>query len=311
MVMPDEAMRRSLLFLSERPALKEAATSLSPLKKVAERFVAGEQFEEALARVRELNAQGCMATFDHLEEAVQRQADARAEVGEYRRLLAGISRERVNANVSIKLTQFGLQLSEELCFQNARQVVSDAASRGNFVRVDMEGSAVTEATLRVFERLLEEFGPDTVGIALQSYLRRTEDDAKRVLAQGARIRLCKGAYAEPPAVAFPDKADVDRNYLRVSELLLKSGGYHAIASHDEKMIDAARAFAAGHGLDKSRFEFQMLYGVRRELQKRLADEGYRVRVYVPYGKSWYPYFMRRLAERPANVWFIAKNFFRA
>jgi len=197
-----------------------------------------------------------------------------------------------------------------LAYRNARAIVEEAARRGNFVRVDMEDSPVTQVTLDIFRRLREEFDLNTVGIVLQSYLRRTETDVRDMLAVPARVRICKGAYNEPPEVAFPDKRDVDENYVRCMKLLLQSGVYHGIATHDENMIRATKEFAEREGIGKERFEFQMLYGVRRDLQEGLAREGYNVRVYVPYGKTWYPYFMRRLAERPANVWFVMKNFLK-
>ena len=186
-------------------------------------------------------------------------------------------------------------------------MVEDAARRGNFVRVDMEGSRVTQATIDTFKRLRAEFGLNEVGIVLQSYLHRTVEDARELLKLPARIRICKGAYSEPPEVAYPEKKDVDENYVRVMRLLLSSGIYHGIATHDPKMIDATIQFAQQEGIGKEAFEFQMLYGVRRDLQTQLARDGYNVRVYVPYGKHWYPYFMRRLAERPANIWFVLKN----
>jgi proline dehydrogenase len=228
-------------------------------------------------------------------------------VREYQRILAAIDSSGIDSNVSIKLTQFGLDIDPELTYRNARTVVEDADRRGNFVRVDMEDSKVTQVTLDIFRRLRGEFGLDTVGIVVQSYLRRTHADVQELLKIPARIRLCKGAYNEPPEVAFPDKRDTDANYVRCMQLLLASGTYHGIATHDEKMIDATVSFAQREGIGKDAFEFQMLYGVRRDLQLKLAREGYRMRVYVPYGKHWYPYFMRRLAERPANVWFVLKN----
>jgi proline dehydrogenase len=212
--------------------------------------------------------------------------------------------------VSIKLTQFGLDIDPELAYSNARSVVEEAARRGNFVRVDMEGSNVTQVTIDIFKRLRSEFGLNDVGIVLQAYLRRTYTDVQDLLKIPARIRICKGAYNEGPAVAFPDKKDVDDNYVRVMKLLLSSGIYHGIATHDPRMIDATIDHMQREGLSKDSFEFQMLYGVRRDLQEKLAKDGYSVRVYVPYGKHWYPYFMRRLAERPANMWFVLKNMFK-
>jgi len=200
-----------------------------------------------------------------------------------------------------------LELDPELAYQNARQVVVDASRRGHFVRVDMEASTVTQVTLDIFKRLRAEFGLNDVGIVLQSYLRRTYADAEEMVNLAARIRICKGAYNEPPEVAFPDKKDTDENYIRVMKLLLSSGIYHGIATHDPKMIEATINYANQEGTGKDAFEFQMLYGVRRDLQRQLAKDGYNMRVYVPYGKHWYPYFMRRLAERPANIWFVFKN----
>ncbi|HEX8187624.1 MAG TPA: proline dehydrogenase family protein [Pyrinomonadaceae bacterium] len=302
--------RSTLLFLSKREGLKDFATRFKPFRRMTERFVAGDDIEAAVRAIRELNARGCTATFDHLNEGVTSAAETEGEVREYKRVLAAIDETGIRSNVSIKLTQFGLAFDPELAYRNARAVVEEAARRGNFVRVDMEDSQVTQVTLDIFRRLRAEFGLDNVGIVLQSYLRRTEQDVRDVLSIPARVRLCKGAYNEPPEVAFPDKKDVDENYVRCMRLLLRSGTYHGIATHDENMIRATKEFAASEGIGRERFEFQMLYGVRRDLQEGLAREGYNVRVYVPYGKTWYPYFMRRLAERPANVWFVMKNFFK-
>ena len=302
--------RSALLFLSKQEGLKDFATRFKPFKKMTTRFVAGEDVETTIQAIRELNAIGCTATFDHLNESVTTVAETEAEVREYKKILARIDETGIKSNVSIKLTQFGLGFDPELTYRNARQIVEEAARRGNFVRIDMEDSAVTQVTLDIFKRLRAEFDLNTVGIVLQSYLRRTYGDVQDVLKIPARIRICKGAYNEPPEVAFPDKKDVDENYVRCMKLMLKSGVYHGIATHDEKMIEATTNFAKQEGIGKETFEFQMLYGVRRDLQEKLAREGYGVRVYVPYGKTWYPYFMRRLAERPANVWFVLKNLFK-
>jgi proline dehydrogenase len=299
--------RNALLFLSRQEGLKDFATRFAPFKRMTTRFVAGEDIEEAIRTIRELNARGCTASFDHLNESVESRAETEGEVREYLEILERIDETGIRSNVSIKLTQFGLEIDPELAYTNARKIVEDAARRGNFVRVDMEASNVTQATIDIFKRLRAEFGLNDVGIVLQSYLRRTLDDAKELLKLPARIRICKGAYNEGPDVAFPDKKDVDENYVRVMQLLLSSGTYHGIATHDERMIDATVNFAQREGISKEAFEFQMLYGVRRDLQERLAREGYNMRVYVPYGKHWYPYFMRRLAERPANIWFVMKN----
>lgn len=300
-------MRTALIYLSEHEGLKDFATRFGFFKRLTTRFVAGENIEETVAAIRQINADGCTASFDHLNESVTSAEETREEVREYLRILKVIDDTGICSNVSIKLTQFGLKIDPELAYQNARTVVVDAARRGTFVRIDMEGSDVTQITIDIFKRLRAEFGLNDVGIVLQSYLRRTYDDAVDILKIPARIRICKGAYNEPPEVAFPDKKDVDENYLRVMQLLLSSGVYHGIATHDPKMIDATIKYAQEKGISKEAFEFQMLYGVRRDLQRQLAKDGYNMRVYVPYGKHWYPYFMRRLAERPANIWFVLKN----
>ena len=302
--------RSALLYLSRKEGLKDFATSFRPFKKLTTRFVAGETIDEVVHYIRQINVEGCTASFDHLNESVNTVAEAEHEVQEYLNILARIEETQINSNVSIKLTQFGLGLDPELAYKNARRVVEDAHRRGNFVRVDMEDSPVTQTTLDIFRRLRAEFGINDVGIVLQSYLRRTYADAEDLVKLPARIRICKGAYNEPPEVAFPDKKDVDENYIRVMKLLLTSGIYHGIATHDPKMINATVDFAAREGIGKAKFEFQMLYGIRRDLQRQLAHDGYNMRIYVPYGKHWYPYFMRRLAERPANVWFVLKNLFK-
>jgi proline dehydrogenase len=299
--------RSLLIYLSRQQGLKEFAARFRLFKKLTTRFVAGETIDEAVAAIRELNGEGCTASFDHLNESVANPGEAEGEVKEYLEILSRIDATGIRSNVSIKLTQFGLELDTELAYRNARAVVADAAKRGNFVRVDMEASPVTQQTLDIFKRLRAEFGLNDVGIVLQSSLRRTYADAEELVKLPARIRICKGAYLEPPEVAFPDKHDVDENYVRVMQLLLASGTYHGIATHDPKMIEATISFAQRQGISKAAFEFQMLYGIRRDLQRQLAKDGYNLRVYVPYGKHWYPYFMRRLAERPANVWFVLKN----
>jgi len=302
--------RSALIYLSQHEGLKDFATRFRPFKKLTTRFVAGETIDEAVEAIRRINASGCSASFDHLNESVGKADETKAEVNEYLRILEQIDATGINSNVSIKLSQFGLEIDPELAYRNARIVVDDAARRGNFVRIDMEGSAVTQLTIDIFKRLRAEFGLNDVGIVLQSYLYRTYQDAQDLLKIPARIRICKGAYSEPPEVAYPDKKDTDENYVRVMKLLLSSGTYHGIATHDPKMIDATIQFAQKEGIGKEAFEFQMLYGVRRDLQTQLARDGYNMRVYVPYGKHWYPYFMRRLAERPANIWFVTKNLFK-
>jgi proline dehydrogenase len=302
--------RSALIYLSRQEGLKDFATRFRPFKKLTTRFVAGETIEEAVSFIREINAEGCTASFDHLNESVASAGEADREVVEYLNILDRIDETGIRSNVSIKLTQFGLGLDPELAYRNARRVVEDAHRRAIFVRVDMEDSSVTQLTIDIFKRLRAEFGLNDVGIVLQSYLRRTYADTQELLKLPARIRICKGAYNEPPEVAFPEKSDVDENYVNVMKLLLSSGIYHGIATHDPKMIEATIKHANREGIGKDKFEFQMLYGIRRDLQRRLAHDGYNVRVYVPYGKHWYPYFMRRLAERPANIWFVLKNLFK-
>ena len=302
--------RSALIHLSRQEWLKDFATRFKLFKKLTTRFIAGENITEAIAAIRDLNARGCSASFDHLNESVTSTAETEAEVREYLDVLARIDESGIDSNVSIKLTQFGLEIDPELAYQNARRVVEDAARRGNFVRIDMEGSNVTQATIDVFKRLRAEFGLNDVGIVLQSYLYRSMDDARELLKIPARIRLCKGAYDEPPEVAFPEKKDTDNNYVELMKVLLSSGIYHGIATHDPKMIDATIDFAQRESISMGAFEFQMLYGIRRDLQEKLARDGYRMRVYVPYGERWYPYFMRRLAERPANIWFVLKNLWK-
>jgi proline dehydrogenase len=299
--------RSALIWLSRQEGLKDFATRFRYFKKITTRFVAGDTIDETIPIIRQLNAENCTASFDHLNESVGSAAEAENEVAEYQNILTKIDETKIRSNVSIKLTQFGLALDPELAYRNARRVVEDAHRRGNFVRVDMEDSHVTQSTIDIFKRLRSEFDLNTVGIVLQSYLYRTLADAQELIKIPARIRICKGAYLEPPEVAFPDKKDVDANYVKVMQLLLSSGTYHGIATHDPKMIDATIDFAKREGIGKEKYEFQMLYGVRRDLQRQLARDGYNLRIYVPYGKHWYPYFMRRLAERPANVWFVLKN----
>jgi proline dehydrogenase len=300
----------ALIWLSRQEGLKDFATRFKFFKKLTTRFVAGDTIDEVIPYIREINAENGTASFDHLNESVESAAEAECEVEEYLNILAKIDEQKVKSNVSIKLTQFGLGLEPELAYRNARRVVEDAHRRGNFVRVDMEDSKVTQVTIDIFKRLRAEFGLNDVGIVLQSYLYRTYADAQELVKLPARIRICKGAYFEPPEVAFSEKKDVDANYVKVMQLLLSSGIYHGIATHDPKMIDATIEFATREGIGKEKFEFQMLYGIRRDLQRQLARDGFNMRIYVPYGKHWYPYFMRRLAERPANVWFVLKNLFK-
>jgi proline dehydrogenase len=301
-------MRNIFLYLSRRPSLKGILTTFPGAKQVTRRFIAGENIDDALEAIRVLNAQGVTATFDHLGESTTEEAQAIADTQAYLLALRRIHETGIQSNVSVKPTQLGLDINEELCYRNLREIVAEAARLKNFVRIDMEDSSKTDATLRLLRRLRAEY--DNVGIVLQAYLYRTEKDLEEMLAIKSRIRLCKGAYDEPPEVAFPEKEDVNANYIKLMKRLLTSGIYHGIATQDEKMITATKEFAAQAGISREAFEFQMLYGVRRDLPLLLAQEGYRVRTYVPYGEHWYPYFMRRLAERPANVWFVLKNLFK-
>jgi proline dehydrogenase len=301
-------IKSAFLYLSQSERFKNFLTRFRSFNNVTRRFVAGEELENAVVAIQQLNKRQISASFDHLGESISSEAETRKEVNEYVRVLDSIDSSRLDSNVSVKLTQLGLDVSQDLCYANTRTIVEAALRYQNFVRIDMEDSTKTDGTLQVFKRLRSDF--ENVGIVIQSYLYRSEKDIDDLLKIGARIRLCKGAYKEPPSVAFPKKTDVDANYVKLTRLLLTSGLYHGIATHDEAMISAARQFAKERSVSPDAFEFQMLYGIRRDLQESLVHEGYRMRVYVPYGAHWYPYFMRRLAERPANVWFVLRNALR-
>jgi proline dehydrogenase len=277
-------------------------------RRLAARFVAGDTFADGLEAGRRINREGIAVTFDRLGESVTSLAEAEASRDEYLRVLDEIAEHRLDANVSIKLTQFGMDISEQACRANVEQLVRRARDRNGFVRVDMESSEYTERTLRLVKDLHAQY--ETVGTVIQAYLRRSEKDIETLCRQGIRVRLCKGAYLEPAEVAFQEKSEVDRNFVHLMRILLAAGTYPAIATHDEKIIQDAKGFASARNLSRDSFEFQMLYGIRRDLQRRLVAEGYRLRLYVPFGKAWYPYFMRRLAERPANVLFLARNLLR-
>lgn len=302
------ATKSAFLYLSTSERFKKFLTRFQSFNNVTHRFVAGEDVADAVDAIRQLNRQGISASFDHLGESITSEAETRTEVNEYVHVLESIHESGLDSNVSVKLTQLGLDVSPDLCYANTRTIVEAALRYNNFVRIDMEDSTKTDATLEVFKRLRAEF--ENVGIVLQAYLYRSEKDTEELLKLGARIRICKGAYKEPASVAFPKKADVDANYVKLTKLLLTSGVYHGIATHDEKMIAAATKFAKERNISPDRYEFQMLYGIRRDLQQKLVGKGYRMRVYVPYGRYWYPYFMRRLAERPANIWFVLRNMIR-
>ena len=269
------------------------------------------EVEDALRVAEAVNKQGMSVSLDSLGESVTSEGEAHKAADVYHRLLDAISTRKLNANVSVKLTQLGLLLSPDLAERIADDLVDHARSVDNFVRIDMEDSSLTQITLDIVRRLNAKPGlRGAVGTVIQSYLYRSQADVEQLLTEGIRIRLCKGAYKEPPEVAFPKKADVDANYVRLAGVLLESPVYHGLATHDEKMIADAKSLAAQHGVDPSHYEFQMLFGVRRDLQRQLLRDGFNVRVYVPFGHEWYPYFMRRLAERPANVFFLAKNLLR-
>jgi len=300
-------LRNALLYLSAQPTVFKFVRNNGIAKKFARRFVAGETAEEALDAVKALNARGITASLDLLGESVHNEAEARASGRDYIRLLDQIRQRNLDANVSVKLTAMGLDISEELCISIMHEVLDRARQHHTFVRLDMESSEYTERTLRLFEQRLYPAYPENVGIVLQSYLYRTAADVERAIQLKCRVRLCKGAYKEPATVAYPEKADVDANYVRCMQDLMRHGNYPGLATHDEAIIRHAKQFAADEKIPADRYEFQMLYGVRRDLQEQLVAEGYRMRVYVPFGTQWYPYLMRRLAERPANLAFIAGN----
>jgi proline dehydrogenase len=300
-------LRTSLLYLSERKRLFAFIRGNRLARRFASRFVAGETLDTAVGAVRELNGRGISASLDLLGESVTAAAEARSSAEMVVETLERIAAERLDCNVSVKLTQMGLDLDRGLCVENMRRILDRGRDLGIFVRIDMESSAHTERTLELFECEFLPAYADGVGIVLQSYLRRTAADGDRLIGNRARVRLCKGAYHEPATVAFPDKADVDRSYGDLMERLLERGNHPAIATHDPALIARGRRFAQAKAIAADRFEFQMLYGIRRDLQEELRRAGNRVRVYVPFGTHWYPYLMRRLAERPANIAFILGN----
>jgi proline dehydrogenase len=307
------------------PILRSAFIALShnrPLRRFCEhsrlgarlnsRFIAGMAPDDALRVAEEVNRQDIAVTLDSLGESVTSESEAQRAADIYHKLLDAIATRGIQANISVKLTQMGLEQSPDLAESIATSLVERARATESFVRIDMEDSSLTQVTLDIVRRIHAR--PDlrgAVGVVIQAYLFRSQADVEQLLAEGIRIRLCKGAYKEPPEVAYPRKADVDANFLKLSHMLLDSPIYHGLATHDEAIVEAAKAYAASQGINREKFEFQMLYGVRRDLQRNLVRDGYKVRVYVPFGTEWYPYFMRRLAERPANVLFLARNFFRS
>jgi proline dehydrogenase len=303
-------LRKTLLYLSERQGLRAFAINNPLARRFASRFVAGETLDTAVAAVRELNGRGISASLDLLGESVTSAEEARSSAAQIVEMQERIAAEKLDCNVSVKLTQMGLDLDHGLCSENMRRILDRGRDLGMFVRIDMESSAHTQRTLDLFEREFLLAHGDRVGIVLQSCLRRTAADVERLLGTRARVRLCKGAYDEPATVAFPDKADVDRSYAELAERLLERGNHPALATHDPALLAQARRFGQAKGIAAERFEFQMLYGVRRDLQEDLRRAGYQVRVYVPFGTHWYPYLMRRMAERPANIAFILGNLAR-
>jgi proline dehydrogenase len=318
-------LRSGLIYLSAASWARRLITSLPFAWRTASRFVAGETLADAIRVVKELNQAGRFATLDVLGEHTNNREKAASATDRILETLDAIDQEGVASGVSLKLTQIGLALSRDLCAENLARILDRAQSCGVFVRIDMEDSPWVDATLDLYREMRHKRGFDCVGVVIQSYLYRSEADVGTLLESGTRIRLCKGAYKEPPDLAFPKKADVDANFDRITEMLIdcaleqgeispspngKVPPIPAIATHDDARIDHARQYANEVGLPKAQLEFQMLHGIRRELQDQLQAEGYPMRIYVPFGTEWYPYFMRRLAERPANLWFFLSNLFR-
>ncbi len=306
-------LRSLLLWLSRNKMVRGWMTSLGFARRAARRFVAGETVDDAINAIRELNAQGIVATLDHLGENVETLDDAQRATDDYVKVLDAIGVSGVQSHVSVKLTALGLDLGDDVCRANVARIVAKAKAVGTFVRVDMESADYTDRTLTIYRSLRAEYG--NVGIVIQAYLYRSETDITALCQEGGQVRLCKGAYQEPPLKAFPKKSDTDDSFVRLMKMLLSRtararGARGAIATHDVKMIAATCQYAQEQMVPRDEFEFQMLHGIRRDLQRELASDGYAVRIYVPYGTEWYPYFMRRLAERPANVWFILSNFFK-
>jgi proline dehydrogenase len=302
-------LKAFLLYLSRQKAIQGFMMNFGVTRRVVDRFVSGEELEDGLNAVRKVNSEGAIATLDHLGEEVSQPEEAIAATEVYLNALDKINENGVNTNVSVKPTQVGLKIDKKLCEENFTKIIEKAKKYDNFVRMDMEGSDCTQDTLDVFYSLRKKY--DNVGIVIQTYLYRSEKDVEDIQKLGGRIRLCKGAYKEPKEIAFPKKQQVDDNFIKLMEKMLPSGIYHGIATHDEKIIQKTKEFAGKNNIPKESFEFQLLYGIRTELQYQLLKEGYNVRIYIPFGRQWYPYFMRRLAERPANLFFFLKNFLRA
>lgn len=303
-------LRSAFLYLADQKQIFRFVRNNRLAKSFANRFVAGETLDSALTAVARLNARGITASLDLLGESVRNEAEAEVAGEAYITMLDRIHEQKADTNVSVKLTAMGLDISEDLCIAIMHRILARARDYSSFVRIDMESSEYTQRTLDLFERRLFPAYPENVGIVLQSYLFRTFADVERAILIKARVRICKGAYKEPETVAYPEKKDVDSNYIRCMHELMLHGNYPGIATHDEAIIKEAKRFAKENDIASDRFEFQMLYGVRRDLQDKLVREGYRMRVYVPFGTQWYPYLMRRLAERPANVAFLTGSMFK-
>jgi proline dehydrogenase len=304
-------LRAAFISLSESKSLRATAEKTWIGQRLSRRFVAGTTIEDALAVTRAINRLGLSVSVDNLGENVTNADEARQSAQLYHQMLDQMSAQKLNANVSLKLTHMGLDVDENMAYGIASQLVQHAARINNFVRVDMEGSPYTQRTLDFVRKLhAEPENAGKVGAVIQAYLFRSQKDIEQLLADRIRVRLCKGAYKEPPEIAFEKKEDTDANYIKLMKMLLKSGIYHGIATHDENMIRATIEFAKKEKIPASAFEFQMLYGIRRDLQQKLVKDGWACRVYVPFGTEWYPYLMRRLAERPANALFILRNLFR-
>lgn len=308
-------LRSILIYLSHAQWARRLVSNLSMARRVARRFVAGESIEEAMAATRALNARDMLVTLDYLGESVTDEAIAAASRDEILRLLDRIEASNLDANVSVKLSQLGLRIQEQIAMDNLRLILTRAREHDNKIRIDMEESELVDVTLDIYRTLRDDEGFDNVGIVIQSYLYRSDQDVEQLIGEGAWVRLCKGAYLEPPDIAYPEKADTDASFVRLTEMMLgekarKTGVYLGVATHDDKMIEATVKFAKVNDIPNDFYEFQMLYGIRRDLQAQLVKQGYKLRVYVPYGTAWYPYFVRRLAERPANLWFFISNLFR-
>lgn len=306
-------LRTLLLYASKSKHLQNIATNMPVAKSVSHRFVAGETLEDAVAAVKALNDAGILATIDHLGESVESIEAAKGAADECLAILDAIDEHKLDATLSLKLTQFGLDIDEKECEKMVAGIAERAARYGTRICIDMEGSDHTQRTVDMYFRLRK--GHPNVGVVIQTYLYRSEKDVRDLIKTGVDLRLCKGAYKEPADIAFPEKAQVDNNFMKLLDILFsdKARSYKAypcVATHDEKLIDYTKQIVKEHGISPDKFEFQMLYGIRTELQHSLVSEGYQMRAYVPYGSDWYPYFVRRLAERPANMWFFVKNLFK-